>query len=188
MHSLPPLGSTHGAVSFNRTFTERGVSFRYTESSVWETTRHILSFMSNSQISKTRETEFPVRYAETDAMGVVHHANYLVYFEEGRSQYMRDLGSDYALIEASGYRLPVTEAQLRYVGSSRYGERVRIRTCIGENRSRRLTFHYEVIAPESQDILVTGYTRHIWTDVDGKVTRVPEIWRELVGCKQASPL
>ena len=140
--------------------------------------------MNNSQINKTREAEFPVRYAETDAMGVVHHANYLVYFEEGRSQYMRDLGSDYALIEASGYRLPVAEAKLRYVGSSRYGERVRIRTRISENRSRRLTFHYEVIAPESGDILVTGYTRHIWTDVDGKVTRVPESWRKLVGCKQ----
>jgi acyl-CoA thioester hydrolase len=137
------------------------------------------SSISNSQTNEIGETEFPVRYAETDAMGVVHHANYLVYFEEGRSQYMRDLGSDYALIEASGYRLPVTEAQLRYVGSSRYGERVRIRTRIGENRSRSLTFHYEVIAPESGDILVTGYTRHIWTDVDGKVTRVPETWRTL---------
>ena len=114
-----------------------------------------------------------MRYAETDAMGVVHHANYLVYFEEGRSQYMRDLGSDYALIEASGYRLPVTEAQLRYVGSSRYGERVRIRTRIGENRSRSLTFHYEVIAPESGDILVTDTPTHL-TDVDGKVTRVPK--------------
>ena len=135
--------------------------------------------MSNVLINMTRETEFPVRYAETDAMGVVHHANYLVYFEEGRSQYMRDLGSDYALIEASGYRLPVTEAQLRYVGSSRYGELVRIRTRVGENRSRSLTFHYEVIAAESGDILVTGCTRHIWTGVDGKVIRAPENWRKL---------
>ena len=49
------------------------------------------------------ETAFPVRYAETDAMGVVHHAAYLVYFEEGRSQYMRDIGSDYVDIEASGF-------------------------------------------------------------------------------------
>ena len=96
---------------------------------------------------------------------------------------MRDLGSDYALIEASGYRLPVTEAQLRYVGGSRW-RTSRIRTRLGENRSRKLTFHYEVIAPESGDILVTGYTRHIWTDVDGKVTRVPESWRKLVDCKQ----
>ena len=169
-----------GAGSSNRSFNEPKISFRYTHVPGPEKRRKTTYLpMSNSQINEIGETEFPVRYAETDAMGVVHHANYLVYFEEGRSQYMRDLGSDYALIEASGYRLPVTEAQLRYVGSSRYGERVRIRTRIGENRSRSLTFHYEVIAPESGDILVTGYTRHIWTDVDGKVTRVPENWRKL---------
>ena len=80
------------------------------------------------------ETDFPVRYAETDAMGVVHHATYLVYFEEGRSQYMRDIGSDYANMEASGYQLPVTEIGVRYVGSLRYGERVKIRTWIDENK------------------------------------------------------
>ena len=82
------------------------------------------------------ETSFHVRYAETDAMGVVHHATYLVYFEEGRSQYMRDIGSDYANIEASGYQLPVTEVNVRYAGSLRYGELVKVRTWIDENRSR----------------------------------------------------
>ena len=62
-------------------------------------------------------TDFYVRYAETDAMRVVHHAAYLVYFEEGRSQLMRSLGGDYADIEASGFMLPVTEVNVRYVGS-----------------------------------------------------------------------
>ena len=60
------------------------------------------------------ETKVHVRYAETDAMGVVHHASYLVYFEEGRSHYMREMGSNYADIEASGFRLPVVEANLIY--------------------------------------------------------------------------
>ena len=83
------------------------------------------------------------------------------------------------MVEASGYQLPVTEAQLRYINSTQYGERVRIRTHIGENRSRRVTFHYEVIDPKTGTILVTGYTRHTWTDADGKVTRVPESWRKL---------
>ncbi|HBW82601.1 MAG: hypothetical protein CMD92_09980 [Gammaproteobacteria bacterium] len=137
--------------------------------------------MCDNQHENIRETEFPVRYAETDAMGVVHHANYLLYFEEGRSQYMRDLGSDYALVEASGYQLPVTEATLRYIRSTRYGERVRIRTHISENRSRSVTFHYEVIDPKTGNILVTGSTHHVWTNVNGKVTRVPESWRKLFG-------
>ena len=126
------------------------------------------------------ETDFPVRYAETDAMGVVHHATYLVYFEEGRSQYMRDIGSDYANMEASGYQLPVTEIGVRYVGSLRYGERVKIRTWIDENRSRRLTFAYEVVAIEDGRVLVSGFTRHVWTDGEGNVTRVPEDWNRLL--------
>ena len=93
-----------------------------------------------------------------------------------------DLGSDYALIEASGYRLPVTEAPLRYVGSSCHGERS---ASAPSWRQKPQTYvPLWVIAPESGDILVTGYTRHIWTDVDGKVTRVPESWRKLVDCKQ----
>lgn len=126
------------------------------------------------------ETDFPVRYAETDAMAVVHHATYLVYFEEGRSQYMRDIGSDYATMEASGYRLPVTEIGVRYVGSLCYGERVRIRTWIDENKSRRLTFAYEVVAPENGQVLVSGFTRHVWTDGEGHVTRAPEDWNRLL--------
>ncbi len=126
------------------------------------------------------ETEFPVRYAETDAMGVVHHANYLVYFEEGRSHYMRELGSDYAEIEASGYQLPVTEAQVRYVGSRCYGQRIRVRTWIAENRSRRVSFAYEVVNPEDGTVLVTGLTRHVWTDSHGQVVRMPEAWKKML--------
>ncbi len=122
------------------------------------------------------ETEFPVRYAETDAMGVVHHAGYLVYFEEARSQFMRALGNDYANIEQEGFRLPVTEAALRYVDSLRYGDQVRIRTWIEEDKSRRIRFAYEVVDSISGATLVTGFTHHVWTDLRGKVTRAPPQW------------
>ncbi len=125
------------------------------------------------------ETEFHVRYAETDAMGVVHHATYLIYFEEGRSQLMRDFGSNYADIEAAGFQMPVTELGVRYVGSFRYGEKVKVHTNIEENLSRRVTFSYTVVNPETGDTLVTGFTKHIWTDRDGKVTRMPEQWAKL---------
>lgn len=135
--------------------------------------------MSEQTPSQIRETEFPVRYAETDAMGVVHHATYLVYFEEGRSQYMRDLNSDYAQVEASGYQLPVTETSIRFVGSLRYGDRAKIRTWVEENRSRRVSFAYEVLNAESDEVLVSGFTRHVWTDSEGKVTRAPESWNNL---------
>ena len=135
--------------------------------------------MSAASQGKVVETEFHVRYAETDAMGVVHHATYLVYFEEGRSEYMRAIGSNYAEIEASGYQLPVVEAEVRFARSRSYGDRVSIRTWIEENRSRRVTFSYEVVAPENGEVLVTGRTRHMWTDLDGKVVRVAEAWLRL---------
>ena len=132
------------------------------------------------------ETSFHVRYAETDAMGVVHHATYLVYFEEGRSQYMRDIGSDYAKIEASGYQLPVTEVNVRYAGSLRYGELVKVRTWVDENRSRQLRFAYEVMGVENEQVLVTGFTRHVWTDAEGNVTRAPSDWNRLLEKSNAS--
>jgi len=136
-----------------------------------------MSLEKNDSIVIT--TDFPVRYAETDAMGVVHHANYLVYFEEGRSHYMRTMGSDYAEIEAVGFQLPVTEVGIRYVGSLHYGERVCIRTHVEENRSRRITFAYEVSDLRDSKVLVTGFTRHIWTDANGKVTSAPNQWHSL---------
>jgi acyl-CoA thioester hydrolase len=128
------------------------------------------------------ETEVHVRYAETDAMGVVHHASYLVYFEEGRSHYMRELGSNYAEIEASGYRLPVTEANLRYSEGIKYGDVVIIRTWLEVARSRQLQFAYELLSANTGRKVVSGYTRHVWTDSAGRVTRAPESWsRRLTG-------
>lgn len=126
---------------------------------------------------RTAVAEFPVRYAETDAMAVVHHASYIVYFEEARCHYMREQGSEYALVEADGYRLPVTEVQVRYVGSLVYGDRVRVKTWIAENKSRKLTFQYEITSDSSDRILVTGSTQHVWTDLEGRVTRAPERWK-----------
>ncbi len=137
--------------------------------------------MSNDNNLLVVETEFSVRYAETDAMGIVHHASYLVYFEVGRCQLMRDIGSDYAHIEADGYRLPVTELKVRLVGSLSFGEQVKIRTWVEENRSRQLTFAYEVIHPDTEAILVSGFTKHVWTDKDGNVTRLPKYWSSLLG-------
>lgn len=134
--------------------------------------------MTSTKPNDINECEFHVRYAETDAMGVVHHATYLVYFEEGRSQYMRARGLDYAVLERNGFRLPVTEVGVRYVGGLSYGQKVRIRTWIDEDRSRRVRFAYEVVDAGSGDSLVTGFTEHIWTDGGGRVLRAPERWQQ----------
>jgi len=135
--------------------------------------------MSQTTTPHKITAEFAVRYAETDAMAIVHHANYLVYFEEGRSHYMRQMGYDYALFEQEGFQLPVTEVNVRYAGSLRYGQRARVQTWVEENLSRRLTFAYEIFSATDDQCLVSGSTRHIWTNGDGKVIRQPQRWQEL---------
>ena len=136
--------------------------------------------MPNEKEPVVIESSFYVRYAETDAMSVVHHAGYLVYFEEARSHYMRELGSDYASIENDGFRLPVSEVGLRYLGSLRYGDIVKVCAWVEENKSRRIRFAYAVCKQADESILVTGFTQHIWTDHNGKVTRAPQRWVDMM--------
>lgn len=131
----------------------------------------------NSAGAREIIAEFPVRYAETDAMAVVRHASYIVYFEDARCQYMREQGREYADVEADGFRLPVTEVHVRYVGSLVYGDRARVRTWISENKSRKLTFNYEIMNDKDDRVLVSGSTQHIWTDLQGRVTRAPSQWQ-----------
>ena len=83
------------------------------------------------------------------------------------------------LIEKSGYRLPVTDVKVRYVGSLTYGDRVNIRAWITENRSRTITFNYEIRSSANSAILVSGSTSHAWTNLEGKVTRAPSVWLNL---------
>jgi len=126
------------------------------------------------------ETTFYVRYAETDQMSVVHHAAYVVWFEEGRSAWLRAMGSNYADFEASGLYLAVSEVYARYLAPALYGRRVTVRSRAEEIRSRTLKFCYEIVDTESGQALVTGYTRHICIDRKGSVARIPEEWRELL--------
>lgn len=127
------------------------------------------------------ETGFYVRYAETDAMGIVHHASYIVYFEEGRTSYARQRGHDYASFERSGHYLTVTEVNARYLLPARYGQHLTVRCWIAEMKSRSITFHYEIVDTQSGQQHVTGYSKHICITHDGKIARLPETWRAWAG-------
>jgi acyl-CoA thioester hydrolase len=122
------------------------------------------------------ETTLRVRYAETDAMGVVYHANYLVWFEVGRGEYFRAIGQDYGEWERQGYFLPVSEVQARFHAPARYGDLVTVRTWLDQVRSRGVTLGYEVRAVCSQARLVTGVTRHVCVDRQGQACRLPQEW------------
>jgi acyl-CoA thioester hydrolase len=126
------------------------------------------------------ETSFHVRYAETDAMGIVHHASYIVYLEEGRSEYIRQRGSSYADFERSGYFLAVSEVQAKYLKAAHYDDRLTIRCWVTEARSRSLTFAYEIVHARSRDLLVTGISKHICINREGQIARIPVAWQEWV--------
>ncbi len=123
------------------------------------------------------ETTFHVRYAETDQMGIVHHSVYIVWFEEGRSAWSRQVGRPYADFERAGYALAVSEVNARYLAPARYDQPVTVRTRVSRVRSRQIRFDYEVLDAETGERLVTGFTNHICLDRQGRSTRIPEEWR-----------
>jgi acyl-CoA thioester hydrolase len=125
------------------------------------------------------ETTLRVRYAETDAMGVVYHANYLIWFEAGRGDFFRAFGQDYGAWEEEGYFLPVVELHARYLAPARYGDTVTVRTWIKDARSRSLTLRYEAELAETGQLLATGWTQHLCTDAEGSIRRLPEEMRQL---------
>ncbi len=120
--------------------------------------------------------EFRVRYAETDQMGVVYHANYLVWCEIGRTELLRTLGTSYAEIERGGVRLAVAEASLRFHASARYDDRVRVETWLEEVRSRTVSFRYRISRLEdgsAQERLVTARTALVSLDPSGRPRAMP---------------
>lgn len=125
------------------------------------------------------ELEFYVRYAETDAMGVVHHASYLVYMEEARSHFARERGQSYADFEASGYFLVVSEVEMRLVAPARYGDKLRVKISVDEFKSRRITFGYEIYETKANTLLVQATTRHICINKVGQLSVIPETWRKV---------
>jgi acyl-CoA thioester hydrolase len=127
------------------------------------------------------ETTFHVRYAETDQMGVVHHSAYIIWFEEGRSTWSRQVGHTYANLERSGYALAVSELGARYLASACYDQLVTVRTRVSQVRSRLIRFEYEVLNAETGALLATGFSEHICLDQQGRPARIPEEWRRAWG-------
>jgi acyl-CoA thioester hydrolase len=122
------------------------------------------------------ETEIEVRYAETDQMGVVHHANYVVWFELARTRLCALSGFHYAEIEKMGYLLMVTGVEARYRKPARYGDTVRVVAWGERLASRGLRFAYEV--RRGEELLATGATDHIWVErATGRPSRAPEAVR-----------
>lgn len=125
------------------------------------------------------DTTFYVRYAETDAMGIVNHAAYVLWFEEGRSAWFRKRLNDprgYGLIEDEGYFFVVTDLSIRYIAPVRYGDRVRVRTWISAVRSRGFTASYRIYNADTGALLTKGRTTHVCVNQHGEVVAIPPRW------------
>lgn len=125
------------------------------------------------------QTTYRVIYGDVDSMRVAYYANYLRWFEIGRTELIRNLGLPYAEIEAMGYLLPVTEAYCKYVKSARYDETLSINSGVGFVRKASVRFDYRILNPE-KDLLVQGYTVHACLDREGKLVRLPETLTSLL--------
>ena len=126
------------------------------------------------------EVTVRVRYAETDQMGVVYHANYLVWFEVGRVELMRALGVEYKRMEIEDdCQIVVADLRCRYHHPARYDEVLRVRTRITESKNRVIRFGYELFRDADGQLLATGETTHIVCGRNGKPKLLPQKYRSI---------
>lgn len=119
----------------------------------------------------TSRTQITVRYAETDMMGIVYHANYLPWFEVARTQLLREQGFPYRQLETDGYRIPVLEVSAKYLRPALYDDTLTITATIREKPLLRIRIDYEV--RRGEELLATGQSAHAFCDLQGRPTRPP---------------
>jgi acyl-CoA thioester hydrolase len=128
------------------------------------------------------ETTVRVRYAETDQMGVVYHSNFFIWFEIGRVELFRELGVIYKdMEEKDDCFIVVGECKCRFKRPARYDDLLRVRTRISEAGSRKITFAYEIINADTDELLATGETVHVICDKLGRSKSLPGVYRKLFG-------
>ncbi len=130
--------------------------------------------------SFSQTTEIRVIYGETDAMGIVYYANYLRWFEIGRTELMRSLGIAYKDLEGRGVHLPVSEVFCKYLQSARYDDILGIETRVDSLKRASIQFAYRILRQADGAELVTGTTLHAFVDAKGKIVRVPPFLKEKI--------
>ena len=125
------------------------------------------------------ETNLRVRYAETDQMGVVYHANYFAWFEVGRVEWCRFQGFEYKRMEREDNSfIVVAEARCRYKRPARFDDLLIVRTRVADSKRRMVKFEYEIVDQASGDLIATGETVHVICDNLGRPKSLPEKYRK----------
>jgi acyl-CoA thioester hydrolase len=139
-------------------------------------------------MTEFNETSVRVRYAETDQMGVVHHANYFTWFEIGRVEWCRQHGFEYKRMETEDDSfIVVAEARCRYKRPARFDDILVVRTRVTESKRRLLTFGYELVDQASGDLIATGETVHVICDRHGRAKSLPDKYRDYFSLDGAAP-
>jgi acyl-CoA thioester hydrolase len=125
------------------------------------------------------QVEVTVRYAETDMMGIVYHANYLPWFEVGRTTLLKEIGVPYRKLEEEGFRLPVLEISAKYIRPAVYDDTLVIQTTVSERPLLRIRLDYEV--RRGEELLATGSSVHAFVDRQGKPVRPPAWAADMIG-------
>ncbi len=123
-----------------------------------------------------------MRYAETDAQGVVYHANYLIYMEVARTAFTRDRGYPYHAMEAAGCNLVVADAKLRFRASAAYDDPIRVRLRVRRLRGKVVVFDYRIEQAETGRLLVSGETTHVCVDAEFRPRAIPDDVIQALGC------
>ena len=135
--------------------------------------------MSETVAGSWNATTFRVRYPEIDRMGVAHHANYFIWFELGRTEFMRGLGCDYKSVEdCHGIAFPVINTGARFLASARYDDWLEVRTRLASAAGARVRFDYELYRRDERSPLATGFTEHAVVDKSGRPVRMPRELKE----------
>jgi len=118
------------------------------------------------------ETKIKVRYVETDQMGIVHHSNYLIYFEVGRTEFITKCGMSYSDMEIEGIMIPVIESSCEYIQGAKYEDKLIIKTWIEELSPVKVIFNYLVVREKDQREIAKGSTKHAFVNNDFKIVNL----------------
>ena len=130
---------------------------------------------------------FRVRYGDTDQMGMAYYANYLRWFEVGRAEMMRALGTSYRAVEEAGIRLPVLEARCRYLKAARYDDLLAVETGVRVLGRASVRFGYRVVREEDGELLAFGETEHCFLDPSGRPERPPPAFAAQLAAAPRAP-
>ena len=136
--------------------------------------------MDQARTATKNTTSYRVIYGDTDQMGMVYYANYLRWFEQGRSEFLRQIGSPYQQIESRGYHFPVTELSCRYFKPVHYDEVITIETQLASVGGATLNFEYKIFRPGESTPVAMGSTTHACVAAGGRVARIPRELAELL--------